>query len=109
VRIVGVEPGAAALAFSLRSITPNPISFARCGHAIVNFSLPSAGKVSAKVFDLAGRLVAEPLVNATMAAGPQTFSIDGRTRSGAALGSGIFFVQLQFENKVATGKMVVTE
>jgi hypothetical protein len=75
----------------------------------MHFTLPSAGKVSARVYDLAGRLVAEPAVNVAMAAGPQSLSIDGRGRSGGSLGSGIFFVQLQFENKVATGKLVVTE
>jgi hypothetical protein len=105
---VGVEPGSSAVAFALRGITPNPVSFAR-GTAVMHFTLPSAGKVSARVYDLAGRLVAEPAVNVAMAAGPQSLSIDGRGRSGGALGSGIFFVQLQFENKVATGKMVVTE
>jgi hypothetical protein len=107
--VVGVEPGNQALAFGLRSISPNPMSFARGASAVVRFNLPSSGKVSARVFDLAGRLVAEPLVNASMAAGPQSFSLDGRSRSGGSLGSGIFFVQLRFENKVATGKFVVTE
>jgi hypothetical protein len=106
---VGVEPGNGALAFALRSIAPNPISFSRGGSALVRFSLPSAGKVSVRVFDLAGRLVSEPAVNVQMAAGPQSLSIDGRSKSGGALGSGIFFVQLNFENRVATGKMVVTE
>ena len=106
---VGVEPGNQALAFGLRSIAPNPISFARGGNALVRFTLPSSGKVSMRVFDLAGRLVAEPAVNVQMGAGPQTLSLDGRSRSGGALGSGIFFVQLNFENRVATGKMVVTE
>jgi hypothetical protein len=106
---VGIEPGAGSLAFGLRSISPNPISFARGGNALVRFTLPASGKVSVRVFDLAGRLVAEPAVNVQMAAGPQTLSLDGRSRSGGALGSGIFFVQLNFENRVATGKMVVTE
>ena len=105
---VGVEPGNQALAFALRGFTPNPVAFAR-GAAVMHFTLPSAGKVSARVYDLAGRLVAEPAVNVAMAAGPQSLSIDGRGRSGGSLGSGIFFVQLQFENKVATGKLVVTE
>ena len=106
--VVGVEPGSQALAFALRGITPNPVAFGR-GAATLKFTLPSAGKVSARVFDLAGRLVAEPAVNVTMGAGPQSISIDGRGRSGGSLGSGIFFVQLQFENKIATGKLVVTE
>ena len=106
---VGVAPGNGALAFGLRSIAPNPISFANGSKALVRFTLPSSGKVSAKVFDLAGRLVATPLTDAVMGAGPQSFQLDGRSRSGGSLGSGIFFVQLSFENRVATGKFVVTE
>jgi len=107
--VVGVTPPSEAVAFGLRSIAPNPVSFARGGAALVRFTLPSSGKVSMRVFDLAGRLVAEPAVNVQMGAGPQALSLDGRSRSGGALGSGIFFVQLNFENRVATGKLVVTE
>jgi hypothetical protein len=104
---VGVEPD--AVAFALRSISPTPVSFARGGSAVVRFSIPSAGKVSARVYDVNGRLVAEPASDLTMTAGPQSISFDGRGSNGARLGSGIFFLQLQFGNKVATGKIVVTE
>ena len=90
-------------------ISPTPVSFAKGNKAVLRFNLPSAGKVSARVYDINGRLVAEPASEVAMAAGPQSLSIDGRSRSGGSFGSGIFFIQLMFENKVATGKLVVTE
>jgi len=96
-------------AFALRSIAPTPVSFARGGSAVVRFNIPSAGKVSARVYDVNGRLVAEPASDVAMTAGPQSISFDGRGANGVRLGSGIFFLQLQFGNKVATGKIVVTE
>jgi hypothetical protein len=107
--VVGVDPGVTALGFAINSISPTPVSFAKGNKAILRFNLPSAGKVSARVYDINGRLVAEPASEVAMAAGPQSLSIDGRVRSGGSFGSGIFFVQLMFENKVATGKLVVTE
>ena len=107
--VVGVDPGPSALGFAINSISPTPVSFAKGNKAVLRFNLPSAGKVSARVYDINGRLVAEPASEVSMAAGPQSLSIDGRVRSGGTFGSGIFFVQLQFENKVATGKLVVTE
>jgi hypothetical protein len=106
---VGVDPGVTALGFAINSISPTPVSFARGNKAVLRFNLPSAGKVSARVYDINGRLVAEPASEVAMAAGPQSLSIDGRSRSGGSFGSGIFFIQLMFENKVATGKLVVTE
>jgi hypothetical protein len=106
--VVSVEPGG-SVDFALRGISPTPVSFAQGAKAILRFSLPTAGRVSARVYDINGRLVSEPASQVMMAAGPQSLSIDGRTLSGGRLGSGIFFVQLNFENKVATGKLVVTE
>jgi hypothetical protein len=105
----GVEPGGAALGFAIRGISPTPVSFASSVKAVLSFNLPTAGKVSARVYDINGRLVSEPASQVSMAAGPQSLAIDGKTLSGGRLGSGIFFVQLRFENKVATGKLVVTE
>lgn len=107
--VVGIEPGTASLGFAIRSISPTPISFAKNAQAILRFNLPTAGKVTARVYDITGRLVAEPASQLAMTAGPQSLPISSRTLSGGKFGSGIFFVQLNFENKVATGKLVVTE
>ncbi|MEP7027355.1 MAG: T9SS type A sorting domain-containing protein [Candidatus Eisenbacteria bacterium] len=108
-QLVGVEPGTSALGFRLNSIAPTPVSFANGNKAVLRFNLPTAGKVTARVYDITGRLVAEPASDLQMAAGPQTLAIDGRSLSGNRFSSGIFFVQLKFGNVVATGKLVVAE
>ena len=107
-QLVDVEPGPGAAAFAIRAIAPTPVSFSRGRAVNVSFVLPTAGRVSAKVFDLAGRLVATPFSDREFAAGPQSIALDGRTLGGR-VGSGIFFLQLQLENRVATAKLVVTD
>jgi hypothetical protein len=108
-QLVDVTPGEGAIAFAIRSIAPTPVSFARGGGANLSFTLPTAGKVSARIFDLAGRVVARPFTDRQFAAGPQAVSFDGRTVTGRRLGSGIFFLQLELGNRVATAKLVVTD
>jgi hypothetical protein len=107
--VVGVDPGGAALEFSLKSISPTPVSFSKGGAALLRFNLPTAGKVSVRVYDINGRLVAEPANEVAFAAGSQSLALDGRTRTGERMRSGIFFVQLKFGNRVAAGKFVVAE
>ncbi len=108
-QLVDVTPGVGGLDFAIRGITPTPVSFARGGSAIVNFTVPTAGRASLRVYDVAGRLVATPLANAEVAAGPQAIALDARNLGGGRLGSGIFFVQLQLGNRLATAKLVVTD
>ena len=108
-QLVGVEPGAGLLGFAIRSIAPTPVSFSKGGAALLRFNLPTAGKVSVRVYDINGRLVAEPANEVAFAAGSQSLALDGRTRTGERMHSGIFFVQLKFGNRVATGKFVVAE
>jgi hypothetical protein len=107
--LVAVEPNAGAMSFAIRSIAPTPVSFSKGGAAVLRFNLPTAGKVSVRVYDINGRLVAEPASEVAFTAGSQSLALDGRTRSGERMRSGIFFVQLKFGNKVATGKFVVAE
>jgi hypothetical protein len=108
-QLVAVEPGAGAVDFAIRSVTPTPVSFARGGAALVSFNLPTAGRASMRVYDVAGRLVSTPLSNVDFAAGPQSVALDARSLGGGRLGSGIFFVQLQLGNRLATAKLVVTD
>ncbi|MCB2200554.1 carboxypeptidase regulatory-like domain-containing protein [bacterium] len=64
---------------------PNPFN----PTTTVSVTLPSAGEVSIRVFDLAGRQVAE-LAQGTFAAGQHRFVLDG-----TALASGSYFVKVQ--------------
>jgi len=104
--VLGVSPGASATEFAIRSITPNPVSFAH-GTTTIHFRLPTAGKVSARIYDVNGRLIASPAKDVVMAAGSQTLVLNGTELNRRS--SGIFFVELRLGNKVATGKLVVTE
>ncbi len=108
-QLVGVQPGAGAFEFAIRAITPTPVSFSRGGSAVISFNLPTAGRASMRVYDVAGRLVASPFANTDFAAGPQAISLDAGKLGGGRLGSGIFFVQLQLGNRLATAKLVVTD
>ena len=53
--------------------------------------------------------VAAPITKRDMEAGPQAVQFDGRSLQGTTLRSGIFFVQLQLGNSLASGKLVVTD
>jgi len=103
---VGVGAGPVATEFAIRSITPNPMSFAH-GTASIHFNMPTAGKVSARIYDVNGRLVAEPAKDLALNAGAQSILLDRSQLSRHA--SGIFFVELRLGNKVATGKLAVTQ
>jgi hypothetical protein len=107
-QLVGVEPGPSAMDFAIRSFAPTPVSFARGGVTQLRFTMPTAGRVSARVFDLAGRLVAQPFSDREFDAGPQSVALNANSLGGR-VGSGIFFIQLQLENRVATAKLVVTD
>lgn len=108
-QLVDVQPGAGGLEFAIRGIAPTPVSFARGGTAVISFTLPTAGRASLRIYDVAGRLAATPLSNVDFAAGPQAISLNSRSLGGERLGSGIFFVQLQLGNRLATAKLVVTD
>jgi hypothetical protein len=103
---VGVTPGPVATEFAIRSITPNPVSFAR-GGTTIHFNLPTAGRVTARIYDVNGRLVATPAKDVAFTAGTQTLVLDPSTLSRHA--SGIFFIELRLGNKVASGKLAVTQ
>ncbi len=108
-QLVDVPSGPGALDFAIRGITPTPVSFSRGGAAVVNFTVPTAGRASLRVYDVAGRLVSTPMSDALVTAGPQSVALDARNLGGGRLGSGIFFVQLQLGNRLATAKLVVTD
>jgi len=74
---------------------PNPFNPA----TTLKFSVPRAGNVSLKVYDVAGRLVAE-LHEGDLAAGQFTVDFDG-----ANLSSGTYFARLQGDGFSAVQKM----
>ncbi|NUM76392.1 T9SS type A sorting domain-containing protein [candidate division KSB1 bacterium] len=85
-------------AFSLAQNYPNPFN----PSTQISFALPSAQKVTLKVFDLAGKEVATLLQNEHRPAGVHQLTFDA-----AALSSGVYFYQLRAGEFVETKKMLL--
>src|SRR5262245_8470425 len=91
------ETSESPLQFALGPTTPNPGSGARN----LNFSIPSNGRVSLRVFDVAGRVVAT-LLDRDLSAG--RYSARFVTDRWAA---GVYFYRLKLGSRTRTGRMVV--
>jgi hypothetical protein len=91
------EPDAALPAeLRLDAAYPNPFA----ATTSLAFHLPDAGAVTAEVFDLLGRRVAQPLDRAALAAGQHTVTLDGAT-----LPSGVYLVRLQTATTTRTRRV----
>jgi hypothetical protein len=87
---------AASPAFRL-SISPNPF----CGKTHINYSLPQAGNVSVKLYDVAGSLV-RTWSEGHLSAGPHMAELDA-----ARLGRGIYILKFAGGNCRATAKLIL--
>jgi len=85
------------------AIMPNPAR----QRVLLAFELPSAGPVELRVYDVAGRLVAEPFTG-TRPAGPGSVSWGISGRSGQLLPSGVYVGELRFGRQSAVRRFVVT-
>ncbi len=85
--------------FNLQQNYPNPFNPA----TTIKFSIPKAGQVTLRVYNLLGKQVAE-LVNSEMSAGNKTVNFDASN-----LSSGIYFYKLSTENFVNIKKMVLLQ
>ncbi len=83
--------------YSLGQNYPNPFN----PTTKINFSIPKAGLVSLKVYDMLGREVSS-IVNRQLTAGTFTAEFDG-----SALSSGTYFYRLQVNDFVEIRKMVL--
>jgi hypothetical protein len=81
--------------YSLSQNFPNPFNPV----STIEYSVPSAGFVSLKVYDILGREVTN-LVNEVQNAGKYTVNFNGE-----GLGSGIYFYTLQTDNIIISRKM----
>jgi hypothetical protein len=84
------EPGPAPLRFAVTPAAPNP--FQRTTR--IRLSLPEARAVSALVFDVAGRRVAD-LVDRTMSPGEWDIAWDGRRADGTLAEPGVYLVRVR--------------
>jgi endonuclease/exonuclease/phosphatase family metal-dependent hydrolase len=75
---------------------PNPVA----DRTELRLDLAASAATSLDIFDLAGRRVAS-FASGTLPAGAYRWTWDGRDASGAPLGSGLYFVRLTLDGRVA--------
>ena len=88
---------------------PNPVSFSANGSARLSFTLPKAGAVSMKLYDIRGAVVRTLAGGQSFEAGAHSLRWDGTNNAGSRVSPGIYFVQLRLENQIATSRLVVAE
>jgi hypothetical protein len=92
------------LAFSARN-HPNPFNPV----TKIFFTVPRAGHLSLKVYDIRGRLV-RTLVDDRVEAGADQVTVwDGRDTGGAAVSSGVYFYEVRTGGDVKVGKMALVK
>jgi hypothetical protein len=89
------------LAFGMERLYPNPFG----GTATISYQVPRAGKVSLKVYNVAGQLV-RTLVNGEEAAGYYGVRWNGRNEGAQAAASGLYIVRLTYGAESRTEKLV---
>ncbi len=81
---------------------PNPFNPRLC----IDFSLPRDSRVTLKVFNVRGELVATVL-DESLPAGPHQITWNGTDSSGAAASSGLYFYELRAAGQTRLGKMTL--
>ncbi len=97
---VGVTPDAPLAVSNF----PNPFN----PQTTIKLSLPRAGEVSLKVFNVRGALV-RTLVDGQMAAGEHSILWDGKTDSGDQAASGVYFYETRANGEVKVNKMALVK
>lgn len=96
--LTGLEPAVVQLPDQLKvSAYPNPFN----ATVVIRYSLPSAGEIALSVFDVRGKRVIGPF-NEFQNAGEGEIAIDGSN-----LPSGLYFYQLEVNQTVASGKILL--
>jgi hypothetical protein len=93
-----------AVGIVLGQNVPNPFN----PSTTIPFSVAENARVSLRVFDARGALVAT-LVERDMPAGSHSAVWDGRDSKGIAVASGVYFVRLESNDRVSTRKMVLAK
>lgn len=88
-------------AFGLSQNYPNPFN----ASTTIKFALPVDGKVSLKIYNVAGQLVKE--YQQQMNAGYRSITWDGTNASGKVVASGVYFYKLQAADFTKTLKMTL--
>jgi hypothetical protein len=100
--ITGDEDEMPSYVYSLSQNYPNPFNPA----TTIRFSLREKGKVSIRIYDVAGRLV-KTLVDEVRDAGAHAEPWDGLNNRGAKIASGVYFYKMESRHFSSTRKMVL--
>ena len=100
--MTGTGIGDEARMFMFRPGHPNPFA----GSTVMQLSLPSSERVTARVYSPAGRLV-KTLVDTRLDAGDHRLPWDGTDGAGHRVASGVYFVKLVAGSNRASGKLVL--
>jgi hypothetical protein len=98
----GVEETSPAFTPASISVSPNPFS----SITTVSYSVPAAGNVSLKIFDVSGSLV-RTLVDGTRQQGEYSVTWDGATNEGIHAAPGVYFYQLTVNGQTASVKGIL--
>jgi len=97
-------PAGAGDGSAVQAASPNPTN----GPVSVSYLLGREGEVRVSVFDVAGRLVAEPPAG-RQGPGPQRATWNGRTGDGKLVASGVYFVRVTLNGvRIGTLRVVVS-
>ncbi|MGB2868590.1 MAG: T9SS type A sorting domain-containing protein [Bacteroidota bacterium] len=96
--VVEVDVGSAPMIFSLNQNYPNPFN----PTTTIEFTLPEDGKTELKVYDILGREVAT-LADGEMKAG----HIQQVMFNASRMPGGVYFLQLQFGNRIAVRRLTL--
>lgn len=99
---LGVGDGQTASGVGLR-VLANPV----IGNAaqVLSFNVPRDGRVTVRVFDVSGKLVAT-LLDRDLPAGPREAAWDGRRAGGGSAVTGIYFAEVVAGNERAVAKLI---
>jgi hypothetical protein len=81
---------------------PNPFN----PRTTVKYTVPSRGRVSVRLYDASGALVAR-LFDGERDAGAYSIEWDGRTTNGFAAASGLYFARIALNGETRTKKMTL--
>ena len=100
--LVSTVPPPPDYVWGLKGNYPNPFN----PRTTIAFSLPDRSRITLRVYDLRGALVAT-LVDREMPAGGHTAVWDGRDARGAGMASGVYLARIESRHGVLTRKLAL--
>ncbi len=98
------KPAGALFRFELKANYPNPFN----PSTAIPFTVNREQNIRLDIMDIGGRLI-RTLVNARFAAGAYELNWNGADNNGNAVGSGIYFIRLQGENRTFARRILLVK